>query len=228
MIPHHPVSRSYVYLGLRSLVGNTIRIDDIAVRAAMPSDRDELWAEVMVELGLERLVPLDWGRRRQAVSRLGAGFKYACYAFSRLVREIERRSFILFDEPEIHTHPRLLSAMMRALYRVLDATDSFALVATHSPIVLQEVPARQIYQIRSVEGSFPHVSRPADETFGAPLGELLRTAFGVDHDQRNFDLTLRRLVEQNGTERVREELGDQLALPAWALLDQIDGQGGEP
>lgn len=236
MIPRHPIYGNYAYLGLRTLTGpaNTIDLKDItrvawAYKRLIERDQwGDLWERVMRELGLGQLTALSPDELRGVVSRLGAGFKYACYAFTRLIDQIELRSFVLFDEPEVHTHPRLLSAMMRALDLVLEATDSFALVATHSPIVVQEFPTRQVYRIRNVDGMVPNIGSIPDETFGAPLGEILRKAFGISHDERNFDLTLRQLVAKYGAERVREQLGDQLALPAWSLLDGLGDQRGEP
>jgi len=234
-IPKPMIEDTYHYIGLRSKKDN---IDvkglghawgevfrDGAPRRGHPrADRFELWRDVLNDIGLGSLAEEDMlGSRRQeqAFERLGAGLKFACYVLTRLVQMVEPRSFVLFDEPETHTHPRLLSSMMRALHRVLDNFESFALVATHSPLVVQEVPARQVHILRCFE-DYPNFSPPLDETFGASLGELLRKTFLIDYHERNFDVLLHRLVEQHGAARVRVELGDDLGLAARLLLEKLD------
>lgn len=47
---------------------------------------------------------------------------------------------MLIDEPEGHLHPPLLSAFVRALSELLVNRNGVAIIATHSPVVLQEVP----------------------------------------------------------------------------------------
>jgi predicted ATPase len=229
LIPRTHIPDIYFYVGLRSRQG-VINVSEAAAeiesrvcrRIRPQAERHELWVELMQVIGLDAIVELERDELRTVVGRLGAGFKFACYVLTRLVSVIEPRSFVLFDEPENHTHPRLLSMMMRALHRALERFESFALVATHSPLVVQEVPARQVHILRCFEGDHPHFSTPADETFGASLGDLLRKTFLIDYDERNFDVLVRELVERHGAAKVRAELGDEMALSARLLLDKLE------
>ncbi len=222
----------YFYIGLRS------QRDTIDVRAAARDiasvvekqirpapDRLTLWTEVMCDLGLEHLTTHE--SLRAAVGQLGAGYKFACYVFTRLIAKVEERAFILFDEPENHTHPRLLSMMMLALHRIVERFKSFALVATHSPLIVQETPSRQVYILRCFEGLLPSFTRPPDETFGASLGELTRKIFAIDHGRENYEVLLKRLVERHGVSSVRRELADELALSARLLIDELDSDTEE-
>ena len=149
LIPEPIIEGSYFYVGLRSKTG-MIDVGDLA-RTIVESFNDEhewrhpvrgrfaLWQELMRQIGLGAIAEDDIVATQAqvaAIEQLGAGLKFACYTLTWLVRTIERRSFVLFDEPETHTHPRLLSLMMRAVHRVLDEFESFALVATHSPLVV--------------------------------------------------------------------------------------------
>jgi energy-coupling factor transporter ATP-binding protein EcfA2 len=242
LIPEPIIEGSYVYVGLRSKTG-MIDVEDIAASLVrsfnddylewlhLPPSRFKLWQDVMRQIGLAAIADDDIiasGDQLKAIAQLGAGLKFACYTMTRLVREIEDRSFVLFDEPETHTHPRLLSMMMRALHLVLEQFKSFALVATHSPLVVQEVPAKQVHILRCSEGSYPNISKPVDETFGASLGELLRKIFSIDYQERNFDVLVRELVERHGVARVRDQLGDEFALSARLLLDKLDEAGEDP
>jgi len=229
-IPRPVIEDTYFYIGLRSTAG-VINIDTAtrkAVSVALEQIRADakrfaVWREVMDLVGLHELIELDPGRLHREVRRLGAGYKFVWFIMTKLVRVIEERSFVLFDEPENHTHPRLLSRLMRALHLILDRFESFALAVTHSPLVLQEVPARQALILRCHEPGFPQLDRPEIETFGASFGELLRMSFSIDYRERNFDLRLRELVERRGVKQVREELGEELSLAVTLLLDKLEG-----
>lgn len=48
----------------------------------------------------------------------------------------------MLDEPESHLHPPLLSAFIRSLSELLILRNGVAIIATHSPVILQEVPKR--------------------------------------------------------------------------------------
>ncbi|MBK7708764.1 MAG: ATP-binding protein [Acidobacteria bacterium] len=73
-------------------------------------------------------------------NRLSSGHKIVLLTLVRLVELVEERTLVLIDEPESHLHPPLLSAMIRAISELMIAKNGVAIVATHSPVVLQEVP----------------------------------------------------------------------------------------
>lgn len=66
------------------------------------------------------------------------------HTFSRNGR---RKTLVLIDEPESHLHPPLLSAFIRALSDLLLDRNGLSIIATHSPVVLQEVPKRCVWKI---------------------------------------------------------------------------------
>jgi hypothetical protein len=239
LIPTPIIEGSYFYVGLRSRTGmidvktaaNSIArafSDNTRDGSLHPhADRIQLWRDVMSLIGLRSLTDsIEEPDFELRLARLGAGLKFACYTLTRLVTVIEPRSFVLFDEPENHTHPRLLSTMMRALHEILERFESFALVASHSPLVAQEIPAKQVHTLQCFEDGYPKFTTPVDETFGASLGELLRKVFGIDYQERNFELLVRELVQRHGVAKVRDELGHDLALPARLLLEKLGEQEG--
>lgn len=78
---------------------------------------------------------------------------------------------------------------MRALSHLLHCYDAYAIVATHSPLVLQEVPARAIRVFTRHDdhvGVRDFASAHIEESFGAPLDQLVRQGFGVARADRNF------------------------------------------
>jgi predicted ATP-dependent endonuclease of OLD family len=70
---------------------------------------------------------------------------------TRLVESVEERTLVLLDEPESHLHPPLLSAFVRALSDLLVNRNGAAIIATHSPVVLQEVPRECVWRLRDVD-----------------------------------------------------------------------------
>ena len=81
-------------------------------------------------------------------NRLSSGHKIVLLSITRLVETVEERTLVLLDEPEAHLHPPLLSAFIRSLSDLLIDRNGVAIVATHSPVILQEVPNSCAWMIR--------------------------------------------------------------------------------
>lgn len=72
--------------------------------------------------------------------RLSSGHQVIILTLTRLVECITEKSLVILDEPENHLHPPLLAAFVRALSELLIDRNGVAVIATHSPVILQEVP----------------------------------------------------------------------------------------
>ena len=160
----------------------------------------------------------DTGGRPLAVfSRLSTGHKVSLLALTRLVELVEDRSLVLFDEPEAHLHPPLLAAFVRALTRLVGDRNGVAILATHSPVVLQELPRACVYIIRR-SGNELRADRPAIETFGENLGTLTREVFGYEVTETGFHRDIRLAVDRGESlVEVRQRFGDQLGSEALAI-----------
>ncbi|MDR6202187.1 energy-coupling factor transporter ATP-binding protein EcfA2 [Paraburkholderia graminis] len=123
------------------------------------------------------------------------GHKIVLHAICSLVAYVEKQALVLFDEPETHLHPPLLASLMHSLRKVLSEKDAYAVVATHSPVVLQETMARHVHII-SREGAQTVIQRPAAETFGENIGILTSSVFNLTSEVTDFNETLRRLARQ--------------------------------
>jgi ABC-type lipoprotein export system ATPase subunit len=124
---------------------------------------------------------------------LSTGHKIAVLAVYGLIACLESRSLVLIDEPETHLHPPLLSAMMHALRRILRQFESSALVATHSPVVVQECLAKHVHVVRR-EGEKFAIRPLLSETFGESIGVITAQVFGMQSDVTDFHGVLDRLV----------------------------------
>jgi energy-coupling factor transporter ATP-binding protein EcfA2 len=146
------------------------------------------------------------------------GHKIVLHVVLSLVAYIERKSLVLFDEPEAHLHPPLLAALMHSIRIVLRRQDSFAVVATHSPVVLQETLSRQVHMARR-EGATFSVFPAAIQTFGENIGTLTREVFALTTDVTDYHAVLRRLREAYQTIDEIESLFDgELSMQARAFL----------
>jgi predicted ATP-dependent endonuclease of OLD family len=55
---------------------------------------------------------------------------------------------LLFDEPETHLHPSIIFKLINTLNKLLDDYDSYLIIATHSPIVIQQIPSKKVMILR--------------------------------------------------------------------------------
>lgn len=149
---------------------------------------------------------------------LSSGHKIVLLTMTRLVETVEERSLVLIDEPEAHLHPPLLSAFIRALSDLLVDRNGVAIIATHSPVVLQEVPSLCVWKLRR-SGDQLAAERPEIETFGENVGVLTREVFGLEVTASGFHRMLEDLVERGyGYDEIVAEFSDGLGLEARSIV----------
>ncbi|WP_097990563.1 AAA family ATPase [Streptomyces sp. f51] len=129
---------------------------------------------------------------------LSSGHAVVLLMVTRLIELVGERTLVLIDEPETHLHPPLLSALTRALSDVLSDRNGMAVVATHSPVVLQEVPASCVWMMTR-HGDELTAHRPTMETYGESVGELTYEAFGLEVDSTGFHAAIAAEVDRGGT-----------------------------
>ncbi|MBS5839547.1 MAG: AAA family ATPase [Pseudomonas sp.] len=155
---------------------------------------------------------------RKLVDRMSSGHSIVLLTISKLIDTVEEKTLVLMDEPESHLHPPLLSAFTRALSELLQDRNAVAIVATHSPVVLQEVPRSCVWKMIRIrtEG---RTDRPERETFGENVGVLTREVFGLEVNKSGFHELLERAVEAGGTfDSIMADYSKQLGYEAQAIL----------
>ena len=170
-----------------------------------PSFQDHGVSSLLDEFGEEDGSGEDWdglmdklaSNATELFMSLSTGHKIALLTMTRLVETVEDRTLVLFDEPESHLHPPLLSAFVRAISELLIKRNGVAILATHSPVVLQEVPKRCVWKLRRY-GDVVSADRPEVETFGENVSVLTREVFGLDIEQAGFHNMVRQAVEGQG------------------------------
>ncbi|QZA96246.1 ATP-binding protein [Pseudomonas mandelii] len=240
------VEVAYNYIGLKKLV-NTPRgeeyqtkqksdlasdfVDSLSVIASLEG-KSELWFSAIkklesdvnfAEMELARLfqAPTFEEFKEKAYShfeRMSSGHSVVLLTITKLVETVEERTLVLLDEPESHLHPPLLSAFVRALSELLVSRNGVAIIATHSPVVLQEVPRSCVWKLRRTR-LVANCDRPENETFGENVGVLTREIFGLEVNKSGFHELLEHAVDEGMSfDQILSEYNDQLGFEAESVL----------
>tara|TARA_R110000868_G_scaffold138329_1_gene352291 strand:+ start:12798 stop:14366 length:1569 start_codon:yes stop_codon:yes gene_type:complete len=155
------------------------------------------------------------------LERMSSGHTIVLLTITRLVATVEEKTFILLDEPESHLHPPLLSAFIRALSDLLYDRNGVAIIATHSPVVLQEVPKSCVWKINR-SGVSMKSTRPDIETFGENVGALTRDVFGLEVSKSGFhDILAESVNKGDSYEEVLNAYNEQLGIEGRMLLKAL-------
>lgn len=148
-------------------------------------ENDPLFAEEDAK-SLLSLADDEWrSHAHELFEDLSSGHAVVLLTMTRLVELVDEKTIVLMDEPEGHLHPPLLAAFVRALSDLLSKRNGLAIIATHSPVVLQEVPKSCVWLLQR-SGGVTTVDRPSIETFGENVGTLTREVFGLEVTNTGF------------------------------------------
>lgn len=174
------------------------------------------------DMDLQDLAELEGDELREhalfVIGKMSSGHAIVILTLTSLVAKVQEKTLVLFDEPESHLHPPLLSALMRSLSQLLHSRNAVAIVATHSPVVLQEIPKSCVWKvIRSRLSS--DWARPDTETFGENVGTLTREVFKLEVSKSGFQTVLSDLVDAGGSyDEILANLEGNLGFEAKGIL----------
>ncbi|WP_391346501.1 AAA family ATPase [Azospirillum sp. A23] len=153
---------------------------------------------------------------------LSAGQRIILNIVTHIIANIDERSLILFDEPEVHLHPTLMTTLVSVVNDLLNEYKAFAIVSTHSPIVAQQIPSRSI-RVVSRNGDVPVISPPGLECFGESLSAITQKLFGAAEGDRDYTDALEELLKKNNNniEAVLSLFDNELSLNAQLFLRSI-------
>ena len=204
-------------------------IDDLAIRY---EDKDGHTSQFRVPQTSQRrrgttssARAVDTGKRRKMLFyrggvevKLSSGQEQLFLMVLSLLAELEREALVLIDEPELYLHPNLEIEFIALLQELLARFDSFAVISTHSPTVVRELPASCVRVLRFAEGVVPFVAEPDFQTFGADISEIANRVFdNVYARQPSTEWLLRTFGDESFSD-VREKYGKELNDEALAVL----------
>lgn len=133
-------------------------------------------------------------------------------------------TLVLIDEPETHLHPPLLAALLKCVRQCLDHFNGYAIIATHSPVVLQETPSKYVHVLRRM-GDRNTVEQPTIETFGENIGVITQDVFNLDDGSTDWHGTLSELSSSMSLEEIEQLFGDQLGFGARSFIMSLQVEG---
>lgn len=228
---------SYVYCGIRtpdsekspqSLFYTPTQLRAQVVKALGRihiQKRLEAWRDVLGPL-LDRKMPSGSVRviPEEALAIYDAsssGQRVLIAIMSEIIAHVRDESVVLFDEPELHLHPDAFSALARAVDLLLRKFNSYAIIATHAPLLLQETMARQVRVFRRI-GNTPQVATLGVESFGENLSVITSEVFESTGAAHNYRGVLRDLLRDHSAAQIREMFPLGLPLQAEAFLLSLE------
>lgn len=144
---------------------------------------------------------------------LSSGQEIFSYMIPSLAAEIEEESLVIIDEPELYLHPTLEIGLINMLKRLLEETNSSAIIATHSALITREVSEDGVMILRKNEG-FTTAHSAEIQTFGESLEVIIGEAFDDYNTHKPFQFEIDGLIEsgknmQNLMSNYSLELGDE-------------------
>lgn len=145
--------------------------------------------------------------------KMSSGHKVVLSIIVRCIDKLVEKTILFLDEPENHLHPPLLSSLIRSISKMLIKRNGVAIISTHSPIVLQEIPKSCVWLLYR-NGTFLDCQRPRYETFGENIGTLTNEIFKYEINKSGFHAMLRQSVKEllnyeDVLEKFDNQLGDE-------------------
>jgi predicted ATPase len=225
---------SYKYIGLRTsseAIVSDERLSEklqTAFKLIVKKDRQFEWYTIvnkivpLEHLGLQNANDISdsWTTQLsyQQAKRLSSGQSIILFILTELIASIQEESLILFDEPETHLHPTAIAQLMNCFTEILDTYNSFAIISTHSPIIIQDVPAKYISVFERI-GNLPLIKKLPIESFGENLSVLTNTVFGTADIKELYKKHLEKLERQiYSSEEINRFFNNKLSFNAMLYL----------
>lgn len=162
---------------------------------------------------------------------LSSGHKFVLKVVAELTAYVNggEPTLVLIDEPETHLHPPLLAALLKSIRTCLDRFDGYAVIVTHSPVVLQEMPSRYVHVLKRV-GEQSEIAQATIETFGESIGVITQDVFNLDDGSTDWHDTLVDIARSKTLDELDVLFGRSLGFGARSYVVSAlteDGQIGE-
>ncbi|WP_419240484.1 AAA family ATPase [Photobacterium leiognathi] len=155
--------------------------------------------------------------KKQNEIRLSSGQRMYSLFVPSIISSIKRESLLLIDEPELYLHPELEVGLITMLKQILSATNSFAIIATHSAIIAREIQSDYIHILEENYKS----RQPDIETLGNSLERITADVFGDRVTEKPYQEMIDQIVESkyaNNIDKAIDELSEELGSKAISYL----------
>lgn len=156
-------------------------------------------------------------------SKYSSGQLIMILVLAELIAYITEDSLVLVDEPETHLHPNSISLFINVINRILKKYESYAIIATHSPQIVQEVPAKDIVVLERND-NMASTREVGLETFGENLNTITQRIFYTINNDEYYRVYLKRLanvMDYDSIIMAFEEKSQPLSLNAKMYLQSL-------
>lgn len=213
-----------MYCGIQSVKGtlslNQLHENFIAsLKKIKENERIAAWKEVMSELIEQEHISMIENILEDGEMNIhfSSGQHILICAMTEVLANIENESLILFDEPELHLHPNAIANTMRMFYRLLENFNSYAIIATHSPLIIQEIPSRYIRVLTRINNVLS-IHIPDNECFGENITKITDDLFDVQSTESNYKSILKKMSKKMMYEDILELFEGKLSFNAMVYL----------
>ena len=117
---------------------------------------------------------------------MSSGESIYVYSLTEILANIRYDTLLLFDEPEQHLHPHAITVLMKAIYDVLEEFESYAIIATHSPLIVREMISDNVYTLDRIDNTLS-VAKIGIECFGEDVSVLSDVIFKNMSDEKKYE-----------------------------------------
>ena len=151
--------------------------------------------------------------------KLSSGQTILLYIITEIFANIRYDSLIIYDEPETHLHPNAISQLINTIYDLVNKFQSYCIIATHSPLIVQEILSKNVYVVEK-QGKIASVRKIGKETFGENLTVLTEEIFGNRAIPKQYEIILSNLVDEGlNYDEIKGKLeSDNMSLSLNAIL----------
>ena len=104
---------------------------------------------------------------------------------------------VLVDEPENHLHPAFISILMKVFTSTLVATESRAVVVTHSPFVVRELDREAVMILKQNSEGLPELFHPSLQTLGGDVSMIVDHVFQDNLIKKAFERRIDEVLAEN-------------------------------
>lgn len=216
-IPESSSKINYIYCGLRQERNGekyTLTKGDLkerffnSIQKVQKSERFDRWCEIVENFFLNNTVDqwktwnesefkyeLNITKISDSLDKFSSGQSIFVFVLTEILANIRYDSLIIFDEPETHLHPNAISQLINSIHLLVKKFQSYCIIATHSPIIVQGILSKNVYVVRN-ENNVLSAKHPSIETFGENLTKITDDIFGARDTTSQFKNELQILINK--------------------------------
>lgn len=223
---------NYTYIGMQGLDNEfysrdrLIEINQEAYKVLMDEGRIEEFIDmvkksnILQENQMNNISSIDFFN-----NKFSSGQNIFVSLLCRLLSNLKHGSLIFLDEPELYLHPNAIANLMNIFNNLLSKYKSYAILCTHSPILVQEIPSKFVRNLLSVDGVIVQ-SKISMETFGANISDINRKVYDVQENESLYKTTLKDLSAKYEEKKIHDLFNNELSLKASLYLSTMyDSEG---